>query len=141
MFGRIEEQQITAPLLKDQNLEPIINQKTGLLLDPYFSATKISWILENVVGARDKALKGNLRFGTVDTFLLWHLSDNQLHKTDVTNASRTNLFNIHSMEWDQELLEIFDVPASMLPEVCSSDTQFGLLSRKSVINTHYRNDW
>ena len=117
--------------LKDQNLEPIINQKTGLLLDPYFSATKISWILENVVGARDKALKGNLRFGTVDTFLLWHLSDNQLHKTDVTNASRTNLFNIHSMEWDQELLEIFDVPASMLPEVCSSDTQFGLLSRKS----------
>ena len=118
--------------LKNQNLEPIINQKTGLLLDPYFSATKISWILDNVDGAREKALNGHLRFGTVDSFLLWHLSDGQLHKTDVTNASRTNIFNIHSMEWDQELLDIFDVPASMLPEVCSSDAEFGLLSRKSV---------
>ena len=126
--------------LKNQNLEPIINQKTGLLLDPYFSATKISWILDNVEGAREKALKGHLRFGTVDTFLLWHLSDGQLHKTDVTNASRTNIFNIHSMEWDQELLDIFDVPASMLPEVCSSDAEFGLLSRKSVINTYHRHD-
>lgn len=118
--------------LKEQNLEHIINQKTGLLLDPYFSATKISWILDNVEGAREKALKGNLRFGTVDTFLLWHLSDGQLHKTDVTNASRTNIFNIRSMEWDQELLDIFDVPASMLPEVCSSDAEFGSLSRKSA---------
>ena len=116
--------------LKEQNLEPIINEKTGLLLDPYFSATKISWILDNVEGAREKALKGDLRFGTVDTFLLWHLSGGQLHKTDVTNASRTNIFNIHSMEWDQELLNIFDIPASILPEVCSSDAEFGLLSRK-----------
>ena len=116
--------------LKEQNLEPIINEKTGLLLDPYFSATKISWILDNVEGARKKAMKGDLRFGTVDTYLLWHLSGGQLHKTDVTNASRTNIFNIHSMEWDQELLNIFDIPASMLPEVCSSDAEFGLLSRK-----------
>jgi glycerol kinase len=116
--------------LKAQNLEPIIKEKTGLLMDPYFSSTKISWILDNVEGARERALKGDLRFGTVDTFLLWHLSGGQLHKTDVTNASRTNIFNIHSMEWDQELLNIFDIPASMLPEVCSSDAEFGFLSRK-----------
>jgi glycerol kinase len=118
--------------LKEQKLESMINQKTGLLLDPYFSATKISWILDNVKGAREKALKGSLRFGTVDTFLLWHLSNGKLHKTDVTNASRTNIFNIYSMEWDQELLDIFNVPASMLPEVCSSDAEFGLLSRKGA---------
>ena len=118
--------------LKKQNLEPIINKKTGLLLDPYFSATKISWILDNVEGAREKALAGNLRFGTVDTFLLWHLSDGRVHKTDVTNASRTNIFNIHSMEWDQELLDIFNVPASMLPEVCDSDDAFGYFSRQNL---------
>ena len=117
--------------LKEQNLETIISKKTGLLLDPYFSATKISWILDNVEGAREKALEGKLKFGTVDTFLLWHLSDGQLHKTDVTNASRTNIFNIHSMEWDQELLDIFDVPVSMLPEVHSSDAKFGSLCRNS----------
>ncbi len=111
--------------LKEQNLEQIINKKTGLLLDPYFSATKISWILDNVEGARKKAMKGDLRFGTVDTYLLWHLSGGQLHKTDVTNASRTNIFNIHSMEWDQELLNIFDIPASILPEVVASDAMFG----------------
>jgi len=115
--------------LKDQNLESIITQKTGLLLDPYFSATKISWILENIDGARAKAAEGKLRFGTVDTFLLWHLSDRQIHKTDITNASRTNLFNINTLQWDQELLDIFNVPLSMLPVVCSSDDKFGSLVR------------
>ena len=115
--------------LKDQNLETLIKQKTGLLLDPYFSATKISWILDNVDGAREKAIAGKLRFGTVDTFLLWHFSEGELHKTDITNASRTNLFNIYTREWDQELLDIFNVPLSMLPEVCSSDASFGSLAR------------
>ena len=115
--------------LKDQNLESMITQKTGLLLDPYFSATKISWILENIDGARAKASAGKLRFGTVDTFLLWHLSDGKIHKTDITNASRTNLFNINTLKWDQELLDIFNVPMSMLPEVCSSDAKFGSLIR------------
>tara|TARA_B110000305_G_scaffold42349_1_gene44254 strand:- start:4191 stop:5654 length:1464 start_codon:yes stop_codon:yes gene_type:complete len=115
--------------LKDQGLESVIQAKTGLLLDPYFSASKISWILNNVEGARARAQAGNLRFGTVDSFLLWHLSGGEFHKTDVTNASRTSLFNIHTLQWDDELLEIFDVPLSMLPEVCSSDANFGSFCR------------
>jgi glycerol kinase len=115
--------------LKDQGLESVIQAKTGLLLDPYFSASKISWILNNVEGARARAQAGNLRFGTVDSFLLWHLSGGEFHKTDVTNASRTSLFNINTLQWDDELLEIFDVPLSMLPEVCSSDTHFGSFCR------------
>ncbi|KRO40877.1 MAG: glycerol kinase [SAR86 cluster bacterium BACL1 MAG-120920-bin57] len=115
--------------LKDQSLESVIQAKTGLLLDPYFSASKISWILNNVEGVRARAQAGNLRFGTVDSFLLWHLSGGTLHKTDVTNASRTSLFNINTLEWDDELLEIFDVPLSMLPEVCSSDADFGSFCR------------
>ena len=115
--------------LKDQGLESVIQAKTGLLLDPYFSASKISWILNNVKGARARAQAGNLRFGTVDSFLLWHLSGGEFHKTDVTNASRTSLFNINTLQWDDELLEIFDVPLSMLPEVCSSDANFGSFCR------------
>ena len=114
--------------LKKDGYEEIIRNKTGLLLDPYFSATKISWILDNVDGARQKAADGELRFGTVDTYLLWQLSEGVIYKTDVTNASRTNLFNIHSKLWDHELLEIFNIPASMLPEVHSSDTIFGAVS-------------
>jgi len=114
---------------KDQGLEAVIQEKTGLLLDPYFSASKIAWILDNVDGARANAQAGNLRFGTVDTFLLWHLSDGKNHKTDVTNASRTSLFNIHTLQWDNELLEIFNIPLSMLPEVCNSDAIFGSLYR------------
>ena len=115
--------------LKRDGFEEIIKNKTGLLLDPYFSSTKISWILDNVDGAKQKAENGELRFGTVDTYLLWQLSKGDIFKTDVTNASRTNLFNIHSKTWDQELLKIFNIPASMLPEVNSSDANFGTVSR------------
>ena len=118
--------------LKKDGQEEIIKNKTGLLLDPYFSATKISWILDNVDGARKKAINGELRFGTVDTYLLWQLSDGAIYKTDLTNASRTNLFNIHSKVWDQELLDIFNIPSSMLPEVHSSDSVFGEISRKNI---------
>ena len=117
--------------LKKDGYEETIKNKTGLLLDPYFSATKISWILDNVDGARQKAANGELRFGTVDTYLLWQLSDGAIHKTDVTNASRTNLFNIHSKVWDQELLDIFNIPSSMLPDVHLSDSIFGEISRQN----------
>lgn len=109
--------------LKDQDFEPKVADKTGLLLDPYFSASKIRWILENVEGARQKAEAGELAFGTVDCYLLWKLTGE--HKTDVTNASRTLLFNIHDLQWDQELLDMFDVPASLLPIVEASSCEFG----------------
>jgi len=115
--------------LKKDGYEEIIKNKTGLLLDPYFSSTKISWILDNVDGARQKAENGRLRFGTVDTYLLWQLSGGDIFKTDVTNASRTNLYNIHSNNWDLELLKIFNIPISMLPEVQASDSNFGAVSR------------
>ena len=98
-------------------------------MDPYFSSTKVSWILDNVDGARARAEAGRLRFGTVDTYLMWQLSNGDIFKTDVTNASRTNLFNIHTKTWDDELLKIFNVPASMLPDVHSSDSNFGKLER------------
>ena len=96
--------------LKEEGYESIVNEKTGLLLDPYFSASKISWILENVPNARNEADSGNLLFGTVDSFLIYKLSNENNHFTDVTNASRTMLFNIHSMEWDNELLDLFNIP-------------------------------
>ena len=115
--------------LKDSGYEETIKQKSGLLLDPYFSATKIAWILDNVDGAREKASKGLLRFGTVDTFLLWQLSGGEIFKTDITNASRTNLLNLNTLSWDEDLLKIFNVPLSMLPEVHSSDAYFGNFSR------------
>lgn len=105
--------------------ENVLNEKTGLLLDPYFSATKIMWLLENISGARDEALKGNILFGTVDTFLLWKLTNGQSHATDATNASRTLLFNIHTQEWDEELLQAFDIPKSLLPTVLDSAAHFG----------------
>ncbi len=109
--------------LKQEGLEPWITEKTGLLLDPYFSGTKVKWILDHVDGARDRAKKGDLLFGTVDTFLLWRLTGGQSHKTDATNASRTLLFNIHSQTWDEELLARLNIPVEMLPEVedCSAD--------------------
>jgi glycerol kinase len=97
-----------------------ITQKTGLIIDAYFSATKIDWILDHVEGARAMAEKGELAFGTIDTWLIWNLSQGKVHATDVSNASRTMLFNIHTLEWDQELLKIFNIPQSMLPEVKSS---------------------
>ncbi len=111
--------------LKDSGYEDTIREKTGLVIDAYFSASKINWILENVEGAREKAEKGELLFGTVDTWLVWKLTGGRVHVTDYTNASRTMLFNIHSLEWDKELLEIFKIPASMLPEVKSSSEIYG----------------
>jgi glycerol kinase len=103
----------------------LITRKTGLLLDPYFSATKIAWILDNVDGARDKAAAGELAFGTVDSFLLWRLTGGRVHATDATNASRTLLFDIHSQDWDDALLDVFRVPRAILPEVRDCAAHFG----------------
>ena len=114
--------------LKKEGLEDLIKSKTGLVVDAYFSASKIKWILDNVEGARDAANKGDLLFGTVDTWLLWNLTDGGVHATDPSNASRTMLFNIHTMSWDTELLKLFDVPVSMLPKVCDSSGIFGYTS-------------
>lgn len=115
--------------LKDENLEPLISEKTGLLIDPYFSATKIRWILDNVDGARARAEKGELAFGTVDTYLLWKLTGGKEHRTDATNASRTMLFNIHTQEWDEDLLTIFNIPRTLLPEVMDSSDDFGVTDK------------
>ena len=112
-------------LLKEKNLESIIREKTGLVLDAYFSATKIQWILNNVEGAREKAQQGKLAFGTVDSWLIWNLTEGGLHITDVTNASRTMLYNINTLSWDEELLDIFQIPQSMLPDVKSSSEVYG----------------
>ena len=103
----------------------MIKSKTGLLIDPYFSATKLHWILENINGAREKAERGELCFGTIDTWLIWNLTGGKVHATDVSNAARTMLFNIHTLEWDKELLELFKIPESMLPEVMPSSGIFG----------------
>ncbi|AHI32494.1 MULTISPECIES: glycerol kinase GlpK [Marinobacter] len=111
--------------LKKQSLEPSVNNKTGLLIDPYFSATKIRWILDNVPGARQRAERGELAFGTIDSFLLWRLTGGREHRTDATNASRTLLFNIHDQDWDPELLDLFGIPASLLPQVMDSAADFG----------------
>ncbi|WP_068642441.1 glycerol kinase GlpK, partial [Oleiphilus sp. HI0132] len=111
--------------LKDKGLEDTISEKTGLLVDPYFSASKIRWILDNVDDADERAREGDLAFGTVDTFLLWRLTGGRSHASDATNASRTSLFNIHTQEWDKELLQIFDVPEQLLPEVKDSSDEFG----------------
>ena len=102
-----------------------IRAKTGLEVDAYFSASKTNWILKNVEGARAKAERGELCFGTVDTWLVWKLTDGGEHLTDVSNASRTMLFNIHDLDWDDELLEIFDIPKSILPEVRTSSEEYG----------------
>ena len=111
--------------LKSEGHEESVRNKTGLVLDPYFSATKIKWILDNVDGAKDKAEKGDLLFGTIDTYLIYKLTGNKNHLTDVTNASRTMLFNINTLEWDKELLDLFEIPESMLPKVLSCDGDFG----------------
>ena len=111
--------------LKDQGWSQKIYDKTGLVLDAYFSATKIKWILDNVEGARERAERGELIFGTVDTFIMWKLSNGRIFATDYTNASRTMLYNIHTLDWDDELLELFGIPRSMLPEVCPSGHNFG----------------
>ena len=111
-----------------------IRKKTGLIVDAYFSGTKIRWILDNVPGAREKAEKGQLRFGTVDTWLVWQLTRGEVHVTDVTNASRTMLFNINTLEWDKELLELLQIPASMMPAVKSSSEVYG--NTKTTIFAH-----
>ena len=112
--------------LKHNGLTPSIQEKTGLLLDPYFSATKFSWILENVAGARERAERGELLFGTIDTFLIWHLTGGKSHLTDATNASRTMLFDIRHQQWDQELIEIFSLPEHCLPQVIDCAGDFGV---------------
>lgn len=106
--------------------EKVIHQKTGLTIDPYFSATKVHWLLNNVEGAKALSLKGDLLFGTIDTFLLWKLTQGQNHMTDVTNASRTMLFNIIDQKWDEELLGLFEIPSNMLPQVCDNVADFGI---------------
>jgi glycerol kinase len=111
--------------LKDEGHEPAISAKTGLIIDPYFSGTKIAWILDHVPGARARAMRGELLFGTVDCYLLWRLTGGKVHATDATNASRTLLFNIHTGAWDDDLLKLLGVPRAMLPEVKDSAHRFG----------------
>jgi len=111
--------------LRSEGHGPVIQQRTGLLIDSYFSATKISWILDNVLGTRTLAESGKLAFGTVDAWLLWKLTGGNIHKTDASNASRTMLFNIHTGAWDHELLDLFRIPISMMPAVCSSSEVYG----------------
>lgn len=111
--------------LKARGLEKLIAEKTGLVVDAYFSGTKIKWILDNIPGARKLAEEGQLAFGTVDTWLVWKLSGGKLHVTDVSNASRTMIYNIHTLQWDEELLKILDIPASILPEVKPSSLVYG----------------
>lgn len=111
--------------LKNDGLIPLIREKTGLIIDAYFSATKLRWILDNVDGARAKAEHGRLAFGTVDSWLLWKLTGGKVHATDVSNASRTMLYNIHKLEWDDDLLELMNIPRGIMPEVRSSSEIFG----------------
>lgn len=120
--------------LKSEGKTEWIREKTGLIIDAYFSATKIKWILDNVPGARERAEKGKLMFGTVDTWLIWRLTRGEVHVTDPSNASRTMLFNIRTLQWDEELLKLFDIPASMMPEVRSSSEVYG--ATKTTIFAH-----
>lgn len=120
--------------LKAQGLVDKIREKTGLIVDAYFSGTKIKWILDNVPGARERAEKGKLRFGNIDTWLVWRLTRGTVHVTDVTNASRTMLFNINDLKWDEDLLKLLDIPASMMPEVKSSSEVYG--HTKTTIFAH-----
>ncbi|GGI64262.1 glycerol kinase GlpK [Limosilactobacillus caviae] len=115
---------IAEQLIKDGYKE-MVHKKTGLVIDSYFAATKIKWILDHVPGARQKAADGDLMFGTIDTWLLWNLSGHRVHATDVTNASRTMLFNIHTLDWDQDILDLLDIPRSILPEVKPSSAIYG----------------
>ena len=114
-------------LKQDSGIVKMVSEKTGLLIDPYFSATKIKWILDNVEGARKKAENGELAFGTIDSFLIWNLTEEKNHLTDVTNASRTLLYNINNLGWDEDLLSLFNIPKCMLPTVVASDAEFGKL--------------
>ncbi|MGL4773278.1 MAG: glycerol kinase GlpK [Clostridium sp.] len=116
--------------LKSEGYENLIKEKTGLILDPYFSASKIKWILDNVEGAREKAESGELLFGTIDTWLIWKLTNGKVHATDYSNASRTSLFNIRTLEWDEELLRIYNIPISMMPKVKNSSEVYGETNEK-----------
>ena len=116
--------------LKAKGLETLITQKTGLLLDPYFSGTKLNWILDHVKGARAKAENGELCFGTIDSFLIWRLTGGRVHATDATNASRTLLCNIHTGQWDDELLNILNIPRAVLPEIKDCAADFGVCEKK-----------
>ena len=122
--------------LKAKSLDNIIKEKTGLVIDAYFSGTKIKWILDNVPGARDRANNGELAFGTIDTWLLWNLTKGQVHATDVSNASRTMLCNIHTLQWDSELQDILNIPVNMLPQIRSSSEVYGstqnILTAKNI---------
>ena len=120
--------------LKARGLVDKIREKTGLIIDAYFSGTKVKWILDNVPGARERAEAGKLRFGNVDSWLVWQLTRGEVHVTDVSNASRTMLFNINTLEWDSELMELLGVPASMMPQVCSSSEIYGYT--KTTIFAH-----
>ena len=118
--------------LKNDGVEATVASKTGLRLDPYFSATKLAWILDNVDGVRERAEAGKLVFGTIDSFLLWRLTGGSQHATDASNASRTSLFNIHSQQWDDELLEIFNIPRQVLPEVRDCAAEFGVATDRCL---------
>jgi glycerol kinase len=112
--------------LKQEGYEPLFRKKTGLVIDAYFSATKVKWLLDNVAGAREKAEKGDLLFGTIDTWLVWKLSGGKRHITDYSNASRTLMYNIYELKWDEEILSLLQIPSSMLPEVCSSSEVYAV---------------
>ncbi len=120
--------------LKAAGTDKLIQQKTGLIVDAYFSATKIKWILDNVTGARNSANRGELCFGTIDSWLLWNLTKGQVHATDISNASRTMLCNIYTLDWDDELLEIFDIPRNMLPVIRSSSEVYG--HTQNILSAH-----
>lgn len=127
----------TAPLideLVEQGAEELVRSRTGLTLDPYFSASKVQWILDNVDGARESAAAGDLMFGTIDTWLIYNLTGGQVFATDYTNASRTALFNIHALDWDDDLLALFDVPRSMMPEVRWSSGDYGRVASDIMTN-------
>ncbi len=120
--------------LRAKGLDKMIQEKTGLIVDSYFSATKVKWILDNVEGARTKAEKGELCFGTIDTWLIWNLTKGQIHVTDVSNASRTMICNIHTLQWDGELENMFDIPGNMLPQIRSSSEVYG--STQNILTSH-----
>ena len=112
-------------MLREKGLSDFFRSRTGLLIDPYFSATKLKWILENIPGAYERAGRGELLFGTVETWLIWKLTDGKVHVTDYSNASRTMMFNIHSLSWDEDILKELDIPLQMLPKPCPSSMLYG----------------
>ena len=129
-FGKCRRTADICEGYKNQGLEKFFQDKTGLLIDPYFSATKIKWILDNVDGAREKAEKGELLFGTVDSWLIWNLTGGLVHCTDYTNASRTMLFNIHTLQWDKEIMGLLGIPSALMPKAVPSSGKIGICRRE-----------